>query len=73
VASTPEQQNQNNCSAPENFSPLVKRALPAVVNIAVTELVPGNDALSRLPLKLGDTPLGRKFRRRFENEREQTM
>jgi serine protease Do len=44
------------------------------VNIAVTESVAsGNDALSRLPSELRDTPLGREFRRRFGNQREQTM
>ena len=34
-------------SAPESFSPLVKRVLPAVVNIAVTETVSGGDVLAR--------------------------
>jgi serine protease Do len=30
-------------AAPDSFSPLVKRVLPAVVNIAVTATVTGND------------------------------
>src|SRR6476659_5974453 len=60
-------------SAPESFAPLVKRVLPAVVNIAVTETVSGGDVLSELPPELRDTPLGREFRRRFGNRREQSM
>jgi serine protease Do len=60
-------------SAPESFSPLVKKVLPAVVNIAVTETVSGGDVLAELPKELRDTPLGREFRRRFGNRREQTM
>ena len=60
-------------SAPESFSPLVKKVLPAVVNIAVTETVSGGDVLAELPQELRDTPLGREFRRRFGNRREQTM
>ena len=58
---------------PDSFSPLVKRVLPAVVNIAVTETVSGGDVLRDLPPELRDTPLGREFRRRFGNRREQTM
>jgi serine protease Do len=60
-------------SAPESFSPLVKRVLPAVVNIAVTETVSGGQVLSELPPELRDTPLGREFRKRFGNRREQTL
>ena len=60
-------------SAPESFAPLVKRVLPAVVNIAVTETVSGGDVLGELPPELRDTPLGREFRRRFGNRKEQTM
>jgi serine protease Do len=60
-------------SAPDSFSPLVKRVLPAVVNIAVTQTVSGNDVAAELPPELRDTPLGREFRRRFGNRREQMM
>ncbi len=60
-------------SAPDSFAPLVKRVLPAVVNIAVTETVSGGEVLGELPPELRDTPLGREFRRRFGNRREQTM
>ncbi len=59
--------------APESFSPLVKRVLPAVVNIAVTETITGGEALAELPPELRDTPLGREFRRRFGNRHEQTL
>jgi serine protease Do len=58
-------------SAPDSFAPLVKKVLPAVVNIAVTETMSGGDMLSELPPELRDTPLGREFRRRFGNRREQ--
>jgi serine protease Do len=51
----------------------VKRVLPAVVNIAVTETVSSGDVLAELPKELRDTPLGREFRRRFGNKREQTI
>jgi serine protease Do len=59
--------------APDSFSPLVKRVLPAVVNIAVTETVSGGDVVAQLPPELRDTPLGREFRRRFGNRREQAI
>jgi len=58
---------------PDSFAPLVKRVLPAVVNIAVTETVSGNDIAAELPPELRDTPLGREFRRRFGNHHEQMM
>jgi len=60
-------------STPESFAPLVKRVLPAVVNIAVTETVSGGEVLAELPPELRDTPLGREFRRRFGNRREQSL
>ncbi len=58
-------------SAPDSFSPLVKKVLPAVVNIAVTETVSGSDVANDIPPELKDTPLGREFRRRFGNKQEQ--
>jgi serine protease Do len=60
-------------AVPDSFAPLVKRVLPSVVNIAVTETVSGGDVLSQLPPELQNTPLGREFRRRFGNQREQVM
>jgi serine protease Do len=58
---------------PDSFAPLVKKVLPAVVNIAVTETVSGGDVFAQLPPELQDTPLGREFRRRFSQQREQVM
>ncbi|HVZ08807.1 trypsin-like peptidase domain-containing protein [Rhodopila sp.] len=58
-------------AAPDSFAPLVKKILPAVVNIAVTETVTGSEIASDLPPELRDTPLGREFRRRFNNRRQQ--
>lgn len=69
TACTPHDANAR--AAPESLAPLVKKVLPAVVNIAVTETVSGGDMLSELPPELHDTPLGREFRRRFSNRREQ--
>ena len=60
-------------TGPDSFAPLVKRVLPAVVNIATTETVSGGDALGALPPELRDTPLGREFNRRFGNRREQMI
>ncbi len=58
---------------PDSFAPLVKRVLPAVVNIATTETISGGGALGALPPELRDTPLGREFNRRFGNRREQMV
>ena len=58
-------------AAPPSFAPLVRRVLPAVVNIAVTQTVSGADMLAQLPPDLRDTPLGRAFRRRFGDRSEQ--
>ncbi len=45
---------------PDSFAPLVKRVLPSVVNIAITETVGGRDPLAMLPPELQ-----RQFRNRF--------
>jgi serine protease Do len=47
-------------SGPESFSPLVKRVMPMVVNIAVTETTAANDPLSMLPPEVQ-----RQLRERF--------
>ncbi len=60
-------------TAPASFSPLVKRVLPSVVNIAVTETVSGKDLLAEAPPELRDTPLGREFRRKFGDKRAETL
>ncbi len=53
-------------TGPESFAPLVKRVMPTVVNIAVTETVSGNDAFASLPAELQ-----RQFRERFRQRRQQ--
>ncbi|MDE2583311.1 MAG: trypsin-like peptidase domain-containing protein [Rhodospirillales bacterium] len=58
-------------TAPSSFAPLVRKVLPAVVNIAVTETVPGDDVMARLPPGLRDSPLGREIRRRFGNQAQE--
>jgi len=58
-------------AAPDSLAPLVKKVLPAVVNIAVTETVSGGDIIAELPPELRDTPLGREFRRKFGKRSEQ--
>ncbi|MBV8574500.1 MAG: trypsin-like peptidase domain-containing protein [Acetobacteraceae bacterium] len=57
----------------DSFAPLVKKVLPAVVNIAVTETITGSDVLAQLPPELRGTPFERQFRDRFRNRREQMM
>lgn len=59
-------------SAPDSFAPLVKRVLPAVVNIAVTETASQRDPLADLPPEIRDSPMGRELRRRFGG-RQQRM
>ena len=58
---------------PVSFAPLVKKVLPSVVNIGVTETVSAGNLLRELPPELRDTPLGREFRRRFGNRREDVL
>ncbi len=58
-------------AVPESLAPLVKKVLPSVVNIAVTETVSGGELADNLPPELRDTPLGREFRRRFNSRKEQ--
>jgi serine protease Do len=59
--------------APDSFAPLVRKVLPSVVNIQVTETASGRDLLHELPPELRDTPLGREFRRRFGDRQQRTM
>jgi serine protease Do len=60
-------------AVPESFAPLVKKVLPSVVNIGVTETLSAGSLLRELPPELRDTPLGREFRRRFGNRREDIL
>jgi serine protease Do len=55
-------------TGPESFSPLVKRVLPAVVNIGVTETVAGSDPLDALPPEIQ-----RQLRDRFRRNRRQVQ
>jgi serine protease Do len=55
-------------SGPDSFAPLVKRVLPAVVNIAVTETVSGGDPLDMMPPEIQ-----RQFRDRFRRRRQQVQ
>jgi serine protease Do len=59
--------------APMSFSPLVKKVLPSVVNIAVTETVTGGDIAAELPPELRGTPFEKQFRNRFRGRSEQMM
>lgn len=56
--------------APDSFAPLVKRVLPAVVNIAVIETASSRDPLAELPPEIRDSPMGRELRRRFGGRKE---
>ena len=58
-------------AAPDSFAPLVKKVLPAVVNIAVTEAP--TDTLATLPPELRGTPFEKQFRERLGRRREQVM
>ena len=53
----------------DSFAPLVKRVLPAVVNISVSETTAAGPAL---PPELRGTPFERQFRERFSGRRERT-
>ncbi len=55
-------------TGPESFSPMVKRVLPSVVNIAVTESVGANDPFASLPPELQP-----QFRNRSRGGRRQEM
>lgn len=60
-------------TGPISFAPLVKRVVPAVVNIAVTESVSTGEALAQIPPELRGTPFERQFRERLRSRREQVM
>ncbi|HTW27373.1 MAG TPA: trypsin-like peptidase domain-containing protein [Acetobacteraceae bacterium] len=59
--------------APMSFAPLVKKVVPAVVNIAVTEDISTGEAVAQIPPELRGTPFERQFRERLRNRREQVM
>lgn len=53
-----------------SFAPLVKKVVPSVVNIAVTESVASDQ---QLPAALKGTPLEKQFRDRLRSRREQVQ
>jgi len=57
---------------PESFAPLVKKVLPAVVNIAVTQEVSTSDLL-QLPPELRGTPFERQFRELLRHRHERVI
>ena len=58
--------------APFSFAPLVKRVVPAVVNISVAE-GRGPTETPPVPPELRGTPFERQFRERFRGRREQVL
>ncbi len=62
-------------SGPLTFAPLVKRVVPAVVNIAVTQEVDdaAADAKVKVPPALRGTPFEKQFRDRMRTHREQML
>ena len=55
-----------------SLAPLVKRVVPSVVNIAVTESVAADQDV-QLPTALRGTPLEKQFRERLRSRREQVQ
>ena len=60
-------------AAPSSFAPLVRRVVPAVVNITVTEGQAPSETTAVMPPELRGTPFERQFRERFRNRREQVL
>src|SRR5579875_3554972 len=62
---TPPREAQAQAGAPFSFAPLVKRVVPAVVNIAVIE---GGQAAIPIPPELRGTPAERMLRDRLRRQ-----
>ncbi len=62
-------------SGPLTFAPLVRRVVPAVVNIAVTQEVDDEEAAAKVkvPPALRGTPFEKQFRDRMRGRREQML
>ena len=62
-------------SGPLTFAPLVRRVVPAVVNIAVTQEVDEDEAAAKVkvPPALRGTPFEKQFRERMRGRREQML
>ncbi len=72
LPATQQAQAQAAHTGPFSFAPLVKQVVPAVVNIAVTELVAATGPVE-VPPELRGTPFERQFRKLQRNRREQVM
>jgi serine protease Do len=59
--------------APLSFAPLVRRVVPAVVNIAVRMDVAEKDSVARLPPDLRGTPFEKSFRDKLKSHHEQVV
>ncbi|MCQ8278394.1 trypsin-like peptidase domain-containing protein [Acetobacteraceae bacterium KSS8] len=60
-------------SGPLTFAPLVKKVVPAVVNIAVTQDVEDDDTRVKVPPALRGTPFEKQFRERMRSRKEQML
>lgn len=58
-------------SGPLTFSPLVKRVIPAVVNIAITE--GNNSEKKRIPPQIKGTPLEKRYREKLQKHQEKIL
>lgn len=58
---------------PPSFAPLVRRVLPGVVSIIVTQTVPPADALAALPPALRGTPFEQLFRDQLRKRPQKTL
>ena len=70
---SPPAQAQMGGAAPFSFAPLVRRVVPAVVNITVTEAQSPAEPPAAMPPELRGTPFEKQFRDRFRNRREQVL
>ncbi len=70
VASNAQVGGMGGTAALPSFAPLVKKVVPSVVNIAVTESVASDQ---QLPAALRGTPLEKQFRDRLRSRREQVQ
>ena len=60
-------------TGPLSFAPLARLVVPAVVNIAVTEDIAGDDGNTEVPASLRGTPFERQFREKMRARREQVL
>ncbi|WP_227003259.1 S1C family serine protease [Kozakia baliensis] len=58
-------------SGPLTFAPLVKRVIPAVVNIAITQT--RNDGGTKIPPQIKGTPLEKRYREKMRRHQEEVL